>query len=79
MGNDDGQRRSLVEGLLGVVAIYSFAGWAYIAGNAFAHPDTLGKRLTHFASWPHEDTFGAACFVISFAAAVAREVLRSRR
>jgi hypothetical protein len=79
MTSDELRRPSAIEGLLGVIAVYTFAGWAYIAGNAMAHPDTLGKRLTHFAAWPHEDTFGAVCFLVSFLAAATRTVLRSRR
>jgi hypothetical protein len=59
-------RRSLVRSTLGTVAIYSFAGWAYIALNAVVHPVSLGWRLTHFAPWPHEDTFGEVCFGVSF-------------
>ena len=47
------------------LALYGFAGWVYIAIVAMVEPDTLGLRLTHFAQWPHEDTFGEACFVIS--------------
>lgn len=45
--------------------IYGFAGWAYIVINAEVHPWTLHWPLTHFANWPHEDTFGAACFAVS--------------
>ncbi|HEV2413138.1 MAG TPA: hypothetical protein VGS28_05055 [Candidatus Saccharimonadales bacterium] len=45
---------------------FGFAGWFYIAENAVFHPRTLGMHLTHFASWPHEDTFGAICFTTSF-------------
>jgi len=45
--------------------IYGFAGWVYIVINSEVHMETLGKQLTHFASWPHEDTFGAICFAVS--------------
>jgi hypothetical protein len=45
--------------------VFGFAGWIYIAENAVFHPVTLGLHLTHFANWPHEDTFGAMCFVVS--------------
>ena len=45
--------------------VFGFAGWLYIAENAVFHPDTLGLHLTHFANWPHEDTFGAMCFAVS--------------
>jgi hypothetical protein len=49
------------------LAVYGFAGWAYIALVALVHPDTLHMQLTHFAKFPHEDTFGEICFVISVA------------
>lgn len=45
--------------------VFGFAGWFYIAGNAIIHPYTLDMQLTHFAPYPREDTFGAACFIIS--------------
>jgi len=67
---------ALVDGLLLTVAIYAFAGWIYIAIVAFTQPQTLGMRLTHFSNEPHEDTFGELCFLISFAAASARQLLR---
>ena len=46
-------------------AWYGFAGWLYIVINSEVHITTLGLPLTHFASWPHEDTFGAICFATS--------------
>ena len=67
-----------VEAILITVALYSFAGWIYIALNAIVHPDTLHLSLTHFTSWPHEDTFGALCFAISFASTLAVKVMRCR-
>lgn len=45
--------------------IHSFAGWFYIAGNAVFHPQTLALPLTHFLSWPREDTAGIISFIIS--------------
>jgi len=71
-------RRRTVEAGLRTVAIYSFAGWAYIALNAVVHPVSLGWPLTHLAPWPHEDTFGAACFGVSFVCAMCYGVSRSR-
>ena len=47
------------------LAIYGFLGWVYIALVALIHPYTLGSKLTHFANFPHEDTFGEASFAIS--------------
>ena len=71
--------RGVVEAVLSVVKVYSFAGWAYIALNAVFHPQTLSLRLTHFAPWPREDTFGIACFIVSFTSALALAILRARR
>jgi hypothetical protein len=45
--------------------VFGFAGWVYIAENAVFHPNTLHLHLTHFANWPHEDTFGAICFAVA--------------
>lgn len=72
-------RRGAIEAVLSVVKVYSFAGWAYIALIAVFHPQTLGLRLTHLAPWPHEDTFGIACFVVSFVSALTLAILRARR
>ncbi|HWC57676.1 MAG TPA: hypothetical protein VG621_01850 [Candidatus Paceibacterota bacterium] len=46
-------------------ALYGGAGWLYIAGNAVVHPWTLAMPLTHFLSWPREDTFGIVCYGVS--------------
>jgi hypothetical protein len=59
------------------LAIYGFAGWVYIALVALVHPATLGLQLTHFASFPHEDTFGELSFVVSLASFVVYGLLRS--
>jgi len=45
--------------------VFGLCGWIYIAMNAVFHPWTLPLPLTHLAPWPREDTFGAACFLIS--------------
>ena len=50
------------------VFVFGFAGWIYIAQNAVHHPQTLSMPLTHLASFPREDTFGAVCFALSFLA-----------
>ena len=50
--------------LLLTIAIYGFAGWVYIAGNAIFHPESLSWPLTHLTPWIREDTFG----ILSFAA-----------
>jgi hypothetical protein len=48
------------------LAVFSFAGWAYIAGNAIFHPESLSWPLTHLLPYPREDTFGIVCFAVSF-------------
>jgi hypothetical protein len=58
------------------LAFYGFAGWAYIALIALVHPNTLHMQLTHFVEFPHEDTFGEICFVVSLAAFFFYNLLR---
>jgi hypothetical protein len=70
--------RGLAADVLLVIAIHAFAGWVYIAANAVSHPESLKWPLTHLASWPHEDTFGAACFALSLAASALRAHVRNR-
>jgi hypothetical protein len=67
-----------LQAVLTTVAVYSFAGWIYIALNALVHPDSLHWPLTHLTSWPHEDTFGVLCFATSFACTLAIKVFRCR-
>jgi hypothetical protein len=57
--------RALPAKVLDGLSGYALLGWAYIAANSIAHPATLNLGLTHFASWPHERTFGIACFALS--------------
>jgi hypothetical protein len=57
--------RALSAKVLDGLSGYALLGWAYIAANSITHPATLHLGLTHFASWPHERTFGIACFVLS--------------
>lgn len=61
------------------LAIYGFAGWVYIALVALIHPGTLGLQLTHFASFPHEDTFGETSFMISLVSFFAHHLLSSSK
>lgn len=70
--------RTAVERVLATLAFYALVGWAYIVLNSEVHPATLGLQLTHFASWPHEDTFGEICFATSFVCALAYQILRGR-
>jgi hypothetical protein len=67
--------RNVLKALTLTGAVYGFAGWFYIAENAVFHPITLGERLTHFATWPHEDTFGAFCFLVSIVSFFIYQVL----
>lgn len=60
------------------LALYGFAGWVYIALAALLRPDTLRLQLTHFTTFPHEDTFGEICFVASFVSYFAYSLLISR-
>jgi hypothetical protein len=59
------------------LALYGFAGWVYIVVVALVEPDTLGMRLTHFAPFPREDTFGELCFAVSLISYFAYYMLRS--
>ena len=59
------------------LAVYGFAGWVYIALVALVHPATLGLQLTHFARFPHEDTFGEISFVVSLVSFFVYQMLRS--
>ena len=47
------------------LAFYGFAAWVYVAISAIVTPETLHLPLTHFTSWPRQDTFGAASFAVS--------------
>jgi hypothetical protein len=57
--------------------VYGFFGWVYIVINDEMHPYTLGLQLTHFVKWPHEDTFGESCFVISVICFLVYNLLRA--
>ena len=58
-------KRKVLQSLTLTGAVYGFAGWVYIVINSEVHMWTLGMRLTHFFPWPHEDTFGEMCFLVS--------------
>ena len=70
-------RRRIALGASRTLALYSFAGWVYIALVALVHPYTLGLQLTHFAKFPHEDTFGETCFAVSVVSFFIYNLLRS--
>lgn len=59
--------------------VFGFGGWFYIAENAVFHPETLSWGLTHFASWPREDTFGIVCFGVSFVSLFTYMMIRDRK
>jgi hypothetical protein len=59
--------------------VYAFFSWSYVAVLAVFRPDDLPRPLTHWAAGPRTDTFGAACFAVSFLAYVAGAVVRERR
>ncbi len=60
------------------IFFFSFSGWFYIAENAVFHPTTLTLPLTHLMDWPREDTFGIACFVLSFVALFIYMLIKER-
>lgn len=72
------KRRLIVEATR-ALALYGFLGWLYIAVVALVRPDTLGWQLTHLASFPHEDTFGEASFVVSLISFFFFNLLRDQR
>jgi len=70
-------KRRIAQSASLTLAVYGFAGWVYIAIVALVHPQTLGLQLTHFAKFPHEDTFGEICFAVSLVNFFAYSLLRS--
>jgi hypothetical protein len=64
--------------LLRTLALFSFAGWFYIAENAVYHPVTLAMPLTHLLGWPREDTFGIICFGISIVSFFSYNMIKDR-
>jgi len=71
--------QQMAESALGVIAVYTFVAWVYVALCALVHPQSLHLRLTHLFAWPHEDTFGVMCFALSFVSALGWQLLRARR
>lgn len=69
-------KRWVALGVSRTLAVYGFAGWVYIALVALVHPYTLTLQLTHFARFPHEDTFGEACFGVSMVSFFVHSLLR---
>ncbi len=76
---DENRRMRSLRSLSLTLAVLGFSGWVYIAGNAISHPETLSLPLTHFLDFPREDTFGAACFAISFISFFVWNLLREEK
>jgi hypothetical protein len=70
-------RRKIALGASRTLALYGFAGWVYIALVRLVQPQTLGLQLTHFAKFPHEDTFGEISFAVSAVSFFIYSLLRS--
>ena len=68
-------RRPLTPGtaaaVLRTVTGYALLVWAYLCVNSLTHPDTIGRRLTHFSPTPAEGTTAVVCFAASAAALLA--------
>jgi hypothetical protein len=71
--------RKVATRLLMTVALYGFIGWAYIAGNAISHAQTLYIQLSHLTKWPREGDFGLACFIVSAVAYFALQLVKDGR
>jgi hypothetical protein len=56
----------IIKALSLTLFIFGIFGWLYIVVVALVHPETLSLQLTHFATWPREDTFGEVSFAVSF-------------
>ncbi len=69
----------MTESALGVIAVYTFVAWVYVALCALVAPETLPLPLTHLSAWPREDNFGGTCFAVSFVTALGWQLLRARR
>ena len=69
--------RRVFNALALTMAIYGFAGWAYVAVVALVLPHTLPWQLTHLASWPRTDTFGEASFGVSLLSFIAYRLTRA--
>jgi hypothetical protein len=60
------------ESALGVIAMYAFVAWVYVALCALVAPQILHLPLVQLfagcvkVNRPHEDTFGFMCFGLSF-------------
>ena len=71
-------RLQIVRATAFTIFVFGFSGWFYIAQNAVFHPQTLQLQLSHLLPWPHEDTFGAVCYALSFIALFTYMLVRDR-
>lgn len=60
------QEKKVVSRVFFTIFFFSLLGGIYVVVNAWVHPNTLGLPLTHFASWPREDTFGIISWIVAF-------------
>lgn len=60
------------------LAVYGFVAWVYIAVVSIVQPATLHLQLTHFATWPHDDTFGELSFAVSLVSYFTYSMLKHR-
>ena len=58
--------RKIVQAASFTLFIFGLLGWIYIAAVSLVRPDTLTIQLTHFATWPREETFVIVYFALSF-------------
>lgn len=55
----------IIRSLSFTLFFFGLLGWLYIVLNSVAHMDTLSMPLTHFLSFPREDTAGIISFFVS--------------
>jgi hypothetical protein len=59
--------------------VFGVLGFCYIAGNAWFHPESLSWPLTHFLTFPREDTFGACCFGVAMICFFVYNIIREQK
>lgn len=72
-------RSGTVDAALRTVVGYALLVWAYLCVNSFTHPETIGRRLTHFAPLPTEGATAVACYLGSAVALFTLRVRAGRR
>jgi hypothetical protein len=66
-----GQPRDRVTAVLRTLVGYPLLAWGYLCVNSLTHPQTIDRRLTHFAAVPTEGTAAVGCFALAAAALLA--------